>query len=99
MPLTSSWPSQPCKALLTAQEDTIKFLRFDGTGDPLRWIHHCECYFCVRRTPENKHVAYAAFHLLDDTQLWYHRLPDNGGPPTWEQFVLGSTTQHAGTGR
>jgi hypothetical protein len=64
--------SQPCKALLTAREGTIvKFSRFDGIGDPLRWIHHCERYFRIRRTPENKRVAYAAFHLRDDTQLWY----------------------------
>jgi hypothetical protein len=35
---------------------------------------------------EKKRVTYAAFHLLDDAQLWYHRLP--GGPSTWEQFVL-----------
>jgi hypothetical protein len=66
----------------------IEFLRFDGIGDPLRWIHHCECYFRVRRTPENKRIAYAAFYLLDSAQLWYHRLPDNGSPSTWEQLVL-----------
>jgi hypothetical protein len=64
----------------------LEFLTFDGNGDPLQWIHRCECYFRDCRTPENKRVTYAAFHLLDDTQLWYHRLP--GGPPTWEHFVL-----------
>jgi hypothetical protein len=64
----------------------LKFLRFDGTGDPLQWIHLCERYFRGCRTPENKRVAYAAFHLLDGAQLWYHRLL--GSPPTWEHFVL-----------
>jgi hypothetical protein len=29
----------------------------------------------------------AHMHLLDDEQLWYYRLPDNRGPPTWNQFV------------
>jgi hypothetical protein len=27
----------------------------------------------AHQTPKNKRVVYAAFHLLDDTQLWYHR--------------------------
>jgi hypothetical protein len=88
------WPSQPRKVAFVAQEGTVvKFLRFDGTGNPLQWIHHCECNFRVCQTSENKDVTYAAFHLLDDTQLWYHRLLNNSGPPTWEQFVLLITTQ------
>jgi hypothetical protein len=66
--------------------ERIEFPRFDGTRDPLQWIHRCECYFRNRWTPENKRVMYATFHLLDGAQLWYHRLP--GSPPTWEQFVL-----------
>jgi hypothetical protein len=32
----------------------LEFPRFDGTGDPVRWIHSCKCYFRGRRTPENK---------------------------------------------
>jgi hypothetical protein len=62
----------------------LEFLRFDSTGDPLWWIHRCECYFRARQTSENKRVTYATFHLLNVTQLSYHRLP--GGPPTWKQF-------------
>jgi hypothetical protein len=83
------WSSLPHKAPLSAREGTVfEFPRFDSTGDLLRCIHHCKCYFHARRTSENRCVAYTAFHLLDDTQLWYHRLPDNDGPYTWEQFVL-----------
>jgi hypothetical protein len=81
--------SQPCKASFMAREGiAVKFLRFDGTSDPLLCIYRCECYFHAWRTSESRRVAYAAFHLLDDAQLWYHHLPDNDGPPTWEQFVL-----------
>jgi hypothetical protein len=69
-------PPQPSKASLATREDAaIEFLRFDGTGDALLWIHRCECYFRTFRTPENRRVAYAVFHLLYGAQLWYHRLP------------------------
>jgi hypothetical protein len=37
----------------------------DSTG-PLPWLNRCKCYFHVDRTLENRRVAYAAFHLLDD---------------------------------
>jgi hypothetical protein len=37
--------------------------------------------------PENKHVSYAAFHVLDDTQLWFHCLDLNDGQPNWNHFV------------
>jgi hypothetical protein len=36
---------------------------------------------------ENKRVAFAAFYLLDDAQLWFHRMELNGDRPTWNQFV------------
>jgi hypothetical protein len=32
-------------------------------------------------------VALAACYLLDDAQLWFHRMELNGGRPTWMQFV------------
>jgi hypothetical protein len=41
----------------------------------------------VHRTPDNKKVAFTAFYLLDDAQLWFHRMKLNGGRPTWTQFL------------
>jgi hypothetical protein len=32
----------------------LEFLKFDGSGDPLPWLNHCERYFHVRRTPEHQ---------------------------------------------
>jgi hypothetical protein len=65
----------------------IEFPKFDGTGDPMVWLNHCEHYFALHGTPKHQRVQYASFYLLDDTQLWYHRLELNGGPPSWLHFI------------
>jgi hypothetical protein len=65
----------------------LEFLKFDNTSGPLPWLNRCESYFLVHRTPEHQRVAFAAFYLLDDAQLWFHHLELNDGRPTWPQFV------------
>jgi hypothetical protein len=65
----------------------LEIPKYDGASDPLPWLNRCKCYFHVRRTPEPKRVALAACYLLDDAQLWFHRLELNGGRPTWQQFI------------
>jgi hypothetical protein len=65
----------------------MEFPKFDGAGDPLPWLNQCERFFHVRRTPDDKKVAFAAFYLLNDPQLWFHRMELNGSRPTWLQFV------------
>jgi hypothetical protein len=60
----------------------LEFPKFDDTSDPLPWLNRCERYFLIRRTPEHQRVAFAAFYLLDDVQLWFHRLELNDERPT-----------------
>jgi hypothetical protein len=42
-----------------------------------------ERFFHVRRTPNDKRVAFTAFYLLNGAQLWFHRMELNGGSPSW----------------
>jgi hypothetical protein len=50
----------------------MEFPKFDGADDHLPWLNHCERFFHVRQTLDDKKVAFAAFYLLDDAQLWFH---------------------------
>jgi hypothetical protein len=65
----------------------LEFPKFDGSSDPLPWLNRYKRYFHVCRTPEYQRVPFAAFCLLDDAQLWFHRMELNGGWLTWPQFV------------
>jgi hypothetical protein len=41
----------------------------------------------VNFTSEPKRVTLAACYLLDDIQLWFHRMELNGGRLSWQQFI------------
>jgi hypothetical protein len=65
----------------------FEFPMFDGTGDPLPLLNHCEWDLHVRRTPERKCATFMAFYLLNDAQLWFLCMELNGGRLTWPQFI------------
>jgi hypothetical protein len=65
----------------------LNFPKFDGFGNPMPWLNRCERYFRLHGTPKNRCVQVASFYILDDTQVWYHRVKFNGGPPSWPRFV------------
>jgi hypothetical protein len=60
----------------------LEFPKFDDTGDPLPWLNRCEQFFHMRWTPDDKRVMFTAFYLLDNAQLWFHRMELNGGRPS-----------------
>jgi len=65
----------------------LRFAKYDGTDDLIRWIHKCEQFFRAHRTPEDEKVLTASYYMEGTAQQWYYRLERNRGVPTWPQFV------------
>jgi hypothetical protein len=47
----------------------IEFPKYDGMGDPLPWVNHCEQYFHMCRTPDHRRVPLTVIYQLDNTKL------------------------------
>jgi hypothetical protein len=65
----------------------LDFLKFDGSDANSTWVNRCEHYIHIHRTPDHKQVAYTLFHLLDDAQLWFHRMELNRGTAPWPKSI------------
>ena len=65
----------------------LRFPKYDGSDDPISWLHRCEQFFRAARTEEDEKVWLASFYMEGDAQLWYYRLERNQGVPTWPRFV------------
>ena len=59
---------------------------YDGSVDPLSWLHRCEQFFRSQCTAEADKVWTATYHLTNDTQFLYLQLERDFGMPTWEQL-------------
>jgi hypothetical protein len=78
-------------AVLNAASHKLRFPKYDGSGDPLPWLHRCDQFFQAARTAEVEKVWLAAFYMEGIAQQWYYRLErnrqdSNQGDPSWSQF-------------
>jgi hypothetical protein len=67
----------------------LRFPKYDGTDDPLGWLHKCEQFFRSQGTPTSQQVWTAAFYLEGAAGQWYYRLEKNHGEPSWTESVAG----------
>jgi hypothetical protein len=74
-------------ALLNATTHKLRFPKYDGSDDPLPWLHCCEQFFQAVRTPETEKVWLASFYMQGAAQHWYYRLEWNQGTPTRTRFT------------
>jgi hypothetical protein len=51
--------------LLNAATHKLRFPKYDGSEDPLPWLHRCEQFFQVVRTLENEKVWLASLYMED----------------------------------
>ena len=70
-----------------APSHKLRFLKFDGSDDPITWLHKAEQFFRAYGTPDHLKVPTASFYLEAAASQWYYRLEKNQGAPTWPQFV------------
>ncbi|XP_068657984.1 uncharacterized protein [Aristolochia californica] len=64
----------------------LDFPTFDGSKDPLIWLHRCDQFFYHKKTPADDRVQLAAFHMLDETLLWFHQLKNEHLVLDWDVF-------------
>ena len=71
----------------TAPSHKLRFPKFDGSDDPITWLHKGEQFFHAYGTPDHLKVRTTSFNLEAAASQWYYRLEQNQGVPTWPQFV------------
>jgi hypothetical protein len=84
-------PASSIGAVLNAASHKLRFPKYDGSGDPLPWLHRCDQFFHAAQTAEVEKVWLAAFYMEGIAQQWYYRfernrLDNNQGDPSWSQF-------------
>ncbi|CAO2152414.1 unnamed protein product [Urochloa humidicola] len=65
----------------------IRFPLFDGSTDPITWVHRCKQFFRQAQSGDEDKVWLATYHLEGAAQQWYYRLERNQGVPTRARFV------------
>jgi hypothetical protein len=57
----------------------LRFPKFDGTSDPLVWLHKAEQFFRAHETPPSQLVWIASFYMDGAASQWYFRWEKNLG--------------------
>ncbi|XP_057247675.1 uncharacterized protein LOC130589979 [Beta vulgaris subsp. vulgaris] len=60
--------------------DEKKPPKYDGKGDPVKmenWIRDFDKIFVTLQVPEEMRVDYAAYHLIEDADIWWTNHKDN----------------------
>ncbi|CAN6198913.1 unnamed protein product [Urochloa humidicola] len=66
----------------------LRYQKYDGSEDPLDWLHKGEQFFRAHETPEDLKVWTASYYLKGAASQWYYRFEKNkGAVPTWPEFV------------
>lgn len=64
----------------------LDFPTYDGSEDPLIWLHRCEKFFTNQRTPNQEKVGLAVFHMVGEAQLWVYQLEQEEPNLIWGVF-------------
>jgi len=67
----------------------LRFPKYDGSEDPITWIHKGEQFFRAHGTPADQKVWTASFYLQGAANQWYYRWEKNHGVPEWKAFIDG----------
>lgn len=71
---------------LASQGQRLKFKRYNGEGDPIIWVAHCEQYFEIYGILDKNKVSLASYHLEDEALLWFQLHKKENMLITWEDF-------------
>ena len=61
----------------------LRIPAFDGSSDPLQWLHRCNLCFDAWETVEDEKVWIASFKLKGSAYQWYYWVERNIGFPSW----------------
>ena len=65
----------------------IRILTFDGSTDPLLWLHRCNQCLDAWETPEFLKVRTVSFKMTGPALRWFDEIERTIGVPTWPEFT------------
>jgi hypothetical protein len=65
----------------------IRIPTFDGSTDPLLWLHRCNQCLDAWETPEFLKVRTISFKMTGPALRWFDEIERTIGVPTWPEFT------------